>query len=132
MPGNERGLSVAVERLECETAGVDLAAFRHEFHERVVEVLLAGERFVAELRKTAHDPERHAGTVEQDAGLEAFAQKAGCLEKVDKTDRAFEGNRMKGDEGLFTGFGLYVFEDLLFVVDEIITFFMRGECLPRA
>ena len=67
---------MAVERLQGEAAGVDLAALVHELREPLVDEEMAGEGLVAELREAALDAERHAGAVEQDRGLVALPQQA--------------------------------------------------------
>src|SRR5271154_5337884 len=64
--GDQRGLAMAVQRLQRETARVDLAAFGHELDQRVVEVLVTRKRLVAEFRKAALYAERHAWAVQQD------------------------------------------------------------------
>ncbi len=94
----------------------------------VVEVLVAGERLVAELGKAALHAERNAGTVEQDRGLETFAHQARGLQHVDETDRAFEGDGVKCNERLFAGLGFDVFKYLLLVIDEKVTLLVGGLC----
>ena len=71
---DQRRLAVAVERLQGETAGIDLAAFAHELGELIVEVVMPGKRLVADFGKAALHAERHAGAIEKDRGLEPFAQ----------------------------------------------------------
>ena len=56
--------------------------------------------------------------------VEAFAQDACGLQQVDEADRALESDGVEGDEGLFARHRLYVFELLVLVVDEVITFFI--------
>src|SRR6516165_6699721 len=71
--GNQRRLAVTVQRLQRKAAGIDLAALGHELGQLVVEVLRARKCFVAELGKPALHAERHAGAIEENSGLEAFA-----------------------------------------------------------
>src|SRR5580658_10501603 len=71
--GKQRRLAMAVQHLQRETAAIDLATLAHELGQLVAEVLRARKRFIAELGKAALDAERHAGTVEQNCGLEPFA-----------------------------------------------------------
>jgi G3E family GTPase len=124
---DERGLAVAVERLQREAARVDLASFAHELLDLRVEVEVPRERLVAELRKAALHAERHARPVEQDGRLETFAFQAHRLQQVHEPDRAFEGHRVERDQGFFPWFGLHVLEDLLLVVDQEVTGFVRSE-----
>jgi len=128
---DERGFPVTVKRLKRKTAGVSFSALLHELHELVVEVLLARKCLVAELGKAALDSERNARAVKENAGFEAFTEKACSLKEVYEADRAFEGDGVKGDEGLLTRLSLDVREYLLFIVDEIVTFFVRGKIYCR-
>src|SRR5260370_8664999 len=64
-PGNKRRLAVTVKRLQRKAARIDLAAFAHELGQLIVEVLVARKGFVAEFRKPAQDPERHAVSIEE-------------------------------------------------------------------
>src|ERR1700722_5054619 len=117
---------MSVKRLQREAAGVDLAAFGHELHQRVVEVLMSGECLVADLGKTALDAEGDAGAIQQDRGLETLAHQARGLQHVDEADRAFEGDRVKRHQGFFTGVCFDVFENFLFVVDQDVALFASG------
>ena len=47
------------------------------------------------------------------------------LQHVDEADRALEGDGVERDQRLFAGRGLDVLEDLLLVVDEKLSFFVR-------
>jgi hypothetical protein len=85
-----------------------------------------GKGLVAERREAALHAERDAGAVQQDGGLEALALQARGLQQVDEADRAFEGDGVEGDERFLARFGLNVFEDLLFVVDEVFACGVRG------
>ncbi len=111
---------MAVERLQREAAGVDLAAFGHELGELVVEVLRAGKGLVAELRKTALNAQGHARAIEQNRRLEAFALEPQRLQDIDETDGAFEGDGVECDQRLLARLGFDVFEHLLFVIDQIV------------
>src|SRR5580704_10871828 len=86
---------------------------------------MTGKRFVAELREAALKAERYTRAVEQHGGLEALAQQARGLEQVDQADGAFECHGVERDERLFSGLGFDVFEDLLLVVDQVVTFLVR-------
>src|ERR1700709_2819886 len=48
---DQRRFTVPVQRLQCEAACIDLAAFFHELHQLLVEVEVAGEGFLAERGK---------------------------------------------------------------------------------
>src|SRR6266567_4164302 len=117
---------MAVERLQCEPAGIDLAAFIHEFCELVVEVLRAREGFVADLRKAALDTERDTGTVKQNRSLKTLPLQPQRLENIDEADGAFERDGVEGDECLLTGLCFDVLENLLFIVDKKVTLLTRG------
>src|ERR1700736_2145729 len=118
---NERRFAVTVEGLQGKSAGVDLAAFAHELGQLIVEVQMARERLIAELWEAALYAERHAGTIEQHRGGEAFALKAQRLQHVHQADRTFEGGGVERDQGLLARCGFDVLENLLLVVDQEIT-----------
>jgi hypothetical protein len=70
------GFAMAIERLQRETAGIDLAAFFHELDNLVVEILVAGKCLGAECGEATLYAERDAGTVKKDGRLEALAASA--------------------------------------------------------
>src|SRR5258706_1514710 len=123
---NKRWLSVTVKRLQRQAARIDFAALAHELGQLIIEVLVARKGFVAEFRKAALDAERHAGSIEEDRGREALALEAQRLKHVYETDRAFEGDGMKGHEGLLARLGFDVLEHLLFIVDQVVALLMSG------
>src|SRR5258707_1884778 len=123
---DQRRFAVAVEGLQREPAGVDFAVLAHELRDLVVEVLSAGEGFVAELRETALHAERDARAVKQDRGLESLALKARRLQEIDEADRAFESDRVESDKGLLSRLRLYVLKDLLLIIDQKIPLLMGG------
>src|ERR1700733_3277315 len=84
-PLDQRRFTVAVQRLQREPAGIGLAALGHELRDLIVEVLSAREGFIADLRKAALHAESDAWAIEQNGGFEAFAEKAGRLNKINKT-----------------------------------------------
>src|SRR5260370_3914427 len=123
---NKRWLAVTVKRLQRKAARIDLAAFTHELGQLIVEVLVARKGFVAQFRKAALDAERHAGSIEEDRGREALALEAQRLKHVHETNRALEGDGVKGNEGLLARLGFDVLEHLLFIVDQVVALLMSG------
>ena len=121
---DQRTLAMAVQRLERETARIDLAAFRDELRDLVVEILMARKRLVAELGKAALDAERDAGAIKQDRRLKALALQPRRLQQVHEPDGAFESHGMEGDERFFSRLRLHILENLLFVINQKITLFM--------
>ena len=115
---DEGFLGLAVEGLGGEAAGVDFAAFFHEFGETLVHEEVAGEGFFAEGGESALETHGDAGSVEENGGLVAFSQQAGGGEGVDDGDGSFESDGVKGDESLVALVGLHVFKDFFFVIDE--------------
>ena len=75
--------------------------------------------------KPALHAERHAGAVEQDGGLEAFAMKAQRLKHIDQADRAFERDGVKRHQSFFARLRFDVLKDFFFVVDQKVTLLMR-------
>src|SRR5260370_35025310 len=124
--GNKRRLAVTVKRLQRKAARIDLAAFAHELGQLIVEVLVTRKGFVAEFRKAALDAERHAGSIEEDRGRQALALEAQRLQHVHETNRALEGDGVKGNEGLLARLGFDVLEHLLFIVDQVVALLMSG------
>ena len=84
--------------------------------------------FVADLRKAALHAKRDTGTVKQDGGLEALAHQARGLQHIDEPDRALKGDGVKRDQRFFAGFRFHIFENLLFVIDEIVAFLAGWHC----
>jgi hypothetical protein len=125
-PGHQRRLAVAVEGLQREPAGVDFAALFHEAGDLIVEVEMPRERLVAKGRKTALNAERHAGAVQQNRGLEPFAQQAFRLQQIHQADRPLEGHGVKGDQRLLARLRLDVLEHFFFIVDEEVALFVGG------
>ncbi len=78
---------------------------------------MAGEGFVAELRKAALHAQRDARAVKENRGLETLAQEPGRLKQVHQTDRTFEGDGVEGDQRLLARLRLHVLKDLFLVVD---------------
>ena len=66
--GDQRAFTMAVERLQSEAAGIDLAALRHELLDLLVHRHVAGEGLVAKGREAALHAKRDAGAVEQNVG----------------------------------------------------------------
>src|ERR1700722_8771148 len=81
---DQRRFAVAVKRLKREPAGVDLAALGDELGDLIVEVLSARKGFVTDLGKAALYAQGDAWPIEQDGGLEAFAEKPGRLKQIDR------------------------------------------------
>lgn len=102
---DQRGFAVAVQCLQGEAAGVDLAALVHEALELIVEVLCAGERLVADLGEAALDAEGDAGSIQEDGRFISFAGEADRLKDVHEADGAFERDGVESDESLLAGFG---------------------------
>src|SRR5580692_2110605 len=121
-PLDQRRFAVAVQRLQRKAAGIGLATLGYELRDLVVEVLSAWEGFIANLRKAALYAKGDAWPVEENGGLEAFAEKAGRLKQVDEADRAFEGDRVERHEGFLAGLRLDVLENLFLIVDEGVAF----------
>ncbi|MOA36763.1 hypothetical protein D3C78_1583050 [compost metagenome] len=65
---------MAVQGLQGEAAGVDLAAFLHEGLDLLVHRQVAGESLGAQGREAALHAKLHARSVEQYLGFEAFAK----------------------------------------------------------
>lgn len=120
-------LGLAVEGLGGEAAGVNFAPLGHELAEALIDEQVAREGFVTEGGEALLEAERYAGAVEQDGGLKAFAQQAGGYQGVHKSDGAFEGNTVKGHEGLLAGIGLDVLKDFFFIVDKDVAVLVGGD-----
>lgn len=98
-PRHERTLAVPVERLQRETAGVDLAAIGDDLLDAIVEVEVAGKYFVAQFWKSALDTKRDPGPVEQHGRFEAFLYQPRSLKQIKQADRALEGDGVKRYQG---------------------------------
>jgi putative flavoprotein involved in K+ transport len=117
---HQRAFPVAIERLQSEAAGIDLAALIHELLQTGVEVEMAVEGRVAELGKTALNAESDARTIEQDRGFKPFVDQTTRLQQIDQADGSFKGHGVKSNQRFFTRFGFDIGEHLLLVVDEEI------------
>src|SRR5580692_3977435 len=124
--GNQRGFAMAVERLEGETARVDLAPFGHERTHFLIDDQMTGKRFGAKLRKAPLDAEEHPWTIEEHARFESLSHEAYGLEHIDQADRAFESDCVKRDERFLARLGFDILEDLVFVVDEEVAILVSG------
>ncbi|MNP00385.1 hypothetical protein D3C76_921740 [compost metagenome] len=113
--------------MQGESAGIDFAALFHELNELLVHRQMTRERFSAQGRKTALHAQLHAWPVQQDFGFEAFAQQTLGLKHIDQADGALEGDGVEGNQDFFAGFGLDVFEDFLFVIDQEVAVFVMGD-----
>lgn len=118
--GDESFLGLAVKGLGGEAAGVDFTAFFHKLGEALVDEEVTGEGFFAKGGKATLEAHGDAGSVEEDGGFVAFSQETGGGEGVDDGNGSFEGDGVKGDEGLFSFIGLYVFKDFFFVINEVV------------
>src|SRR5271165_6685196 len=126
--GNQGRFSVPVKSLERESARIDFSTFFHELNQTLIHCEVPWERFVPESRESSLNAECDSRAVEQDRGFEPLPEEAGCCQGVYQADRSFEGNRMKRYQRLFPRLGFDILEYLLFVIDEIISFFMSCCC----
>jgi len=77
---DQAGFAVPVQSLQREPAGINFAAFGHEFVDLVGVVLMARKSLVAQARKAALNAQRYARPIQQDRGFKALALQAGsCL-----------------------------------------------------
>jgi hypothetical protein len=129
-PWDQRGFARAIQRLQREPAGIDLATLGHESLEVFFKVLLAGKRLVTDLWKATLHAQQDAGAIEQDRRLEPLFVQADRVEDVYQPDRALEGHGVRGHKRLFARLGLYVFENLGRVIDEMVAGFVGvpGDC----
>jgi hypothetical protein len=116
--------------LQGKAARIDFAAFFDKFADLISVVLVAGERFVAQTRKAALQPQCHTRTIQQDGGFEAFALQTGSLQQIDETYRSFKCDGVKFDLGLLAWLGFDVFKYFFFEIDKTIAFLMGryGDC----
>src|SRR5882724_571316 len=104
----------AVQGAHGEPAGVDRRPFLEEGLDLVVDGQVAGEGLLVHAGVAAGaGAEEHAGPVEHDLDVEALADEAGGRQQVDQRHGALVRNAVDEDEGLLTGIGPDVLEDLL-------------------
>ena len=119
---------MAIKRLKCKAARVDLTTLGHELFQVVGKVLMTRKGRIAQCRKSALDAKRDAGAVQQDGCLEPFPGQADGVEHIDEADGALEGNGVEGDKRLLARFRLHILKNLVFVIDEkiaVLVLFLR-------